>query len=660
VNRCALALAGLWGSLFLSFAALPVAAVEDVRVSWVQTPAGAAPLKTGTIGQTVLAPRYLEGMEVVESVLQRLGSAPHAVAPGFSVSTDPAYDPTGSRLLFAGRETPEAPFQIWQLADDAAMPTRVFGFDFDCVQPVPMPAGGVAFVSTAAGEYDEHGGTRSLSIFAWQPGWQAPQRITFNPSSDFEPAVLNDGRLVYSSWQHVGANWPRGNTALLVVNSDGTGVFPYHGNHQGSWLKRGVAATDSDILLHIEADAIGTLGGGSLFATNLNDSFAPATPVSTLEGFEVADVAMIDADSWIISARILDENDRFGLYLLDGNSLERLRHSGTVDALAPTVGVRSWAPDLRFSTVVEGTEYGYLLILDVRDTDRDLQAGAAPVASVRVIEALPTTNQNLGSTRFEEIEGREGEPLLTTRSPTGIVNSRILGEVPLAEDGSVYLKVPANRPIRIQLVDSEGFSALNERAWFWVRPNERRVCIGCHEDRELSPLNRAALAASRQPTDLMQPSDWQEINFVSDIKPILQETCAVASCHKPPHPTAAMNLSTEPCLSDTEAELSRIYEPAYASLFMRQPGKPWVVGGRRVHPGNARQSPLMWMLYGRALAPQYEPAPFERPMVAAHPGPMLPESELDLIRKWLDLGAPYCSAGAGGSSPNPSFSRRAE
>ena len=50
---------------------------------------------------------------------------------------------------------------------------------------------------------------------------------------------------------------------------------------------------------------------------------------------------------------------------------------------------------------------------------------------------------------------------------------------------------------------------------------------------------------------------------------------------------------------------------------------------------------MLWMLYGRPLAAQYEPAPFDRPLISPHPGPMLPEALLDLIRKWIDLGAPY-------------------
>jgi hypothetical protein len=102
-----------------------------------------------------------------------------------------------------------------------------------------------------------------------------------------------------------------------------------------------------------------------------------------------------------------------------------------------------------------------------------------------------------------------------------------------------------------------------------------------------------------------------------------------------------MNLSDDWVASLSDAEPSEPFSSAYINLLKPQKGKPLSVGGRRVHPGDARHSPLLWMLYGRALAAQYAPAPFERPLMSPHPGPMLPEARLDLFRKWVDLGAPF-------------------
>ena len=102
-----------------------------------------------------------------------------------------------------------------------------------------------------------------------------------------------------------------------------------------------------------------------------------------------------------------------------------------------------------------------------------------------------------------------------------------------------------------------------------------------------------------------------------------------------------MNLASNELCGEKDAVLAKQFGPPYANLLARQEGKPYDVGGRRIHPGDSRQSPLLWMLYGRILGPQYEPAPFERAINESHPGPMLPEEYLATIRRWIDLGAVY-------------------
>ena len=38
--------------------------------------------------------------------------------------------------------------------------------------------------------------------------------------------------------------------------------------------------------------------------------------------------------------------------------------------------------------------------------------------------------------------------------------------------------------------------------WIWLRPNERRGCIGCHEDHEMVPENRVPLAVKTSPVNI--------------------------------------------------------------------------------------------------------------------------------------------------------------
>ncbi len=628
--------------VLVALVALGATRAQGGQVAFVQVPRLASDGVGGGIANSILADRYLVGMRVAVAEVADIAASVQVVTQDFVCATDPAFSPDGTRLIFCGKRSPSDPLRIWELTERQPQPRLITSGDSDCVTPAQLANGGIVFASLASREYEEHGGRFSFSLYAHQIGADAPTRLTFNPSSDFDPAALPDGRVLYSSWQHVGNHhWPRGTVGLMLINADGTGVFPLTGNHRGPWLKRGSRPLDGDRVAFIQSDRFSEFGAGELVVTRLNDPFSAYEILVPKERFVVSGVAGLSDGRLLLSARPADgTRATFGLYIYEKGAVRLLYDDPESHELAPAVadGVRL---ESRFSTVVPGTLHGYLAVLNCYETDRNDQHPVRKdtIKAVRVIEGRPLRYDGTPGPAFLASAHGEAEPLVHPASATGYIPSRVLGEVPPAPDGSIYLKVPADRPLRLQLIDQDGFAVMNERAWFWVRPNERRVCIGCHANRELSPSNAVPLATRRAPTDLTDPSGWQTVSFRKDIHPIVRANCAVSDCHVPPTPTAGMNLSAERLWGGGDAAYADRFGPPYANLLARQENKPIEIGGRRVHPGDARSSPLLWMLYGRALAPQYKPAPFERPMLAAHPGPMLPQAQLELIRKWVDLGA---------------------
>ena len=65
----------------------------------------------------------------------------------------------------------------------------------------------------------------------------------------------------------------------------------------------------------------------------------------------------------------------------------------------------------------------------------------------------------------------------------------MLGETQVEVDGSFYLQLPSERPIRFELLGHKGESLQAERGWFWLKKGEQRVCVGCHAGPERSPEN---------------------------------------------------------------------------------------------------------------------------------------------------------------------------
>ncbi len=64
-----------------------------------------------------------------------------------------------------------------------------------------------------------------------------------------------------------------------------------------------------------------------------------------------------------------------------------------------------------------------------------------------------------------------------------------LGESPVESDGSFYLHVPSDKPLRFELLDKSGATVAAQKSWMWVRRGEQRVCVGCHAGPERAPDN---------------------------------------------------------------------------------------------------------------------------------------------------------------------------
>ena len=106
-------------------------------------------------------------------------------------------------------------------------------------------------------------------------------------------------------------------------------------------------------------------------------------------------------------------------------------------------------------------ETGYLFVIDVARTDNPelatLERGE--IAQLRVL-------------RVEDSGSRTA-----------------LSSVEPAEDGSVFLEVPADVPLALELLDPQGKVLAETHTPIWTRPNERRGCLGCHVSPAYAPPN---------------------------------------------------------------------------------------------------------------------------------------------------------------------------
>ena len=112
-------------------------------------------------------------------------------------------------------------------------------------------------------------------------------------------------------------------------------------------------------------------------------------------------------------------------------------------------------------------------------------------------------------------------------------NKRILGTVPVEEDGSAYFTVPAETFVYFQLLDADGMMIQSMRSGASVQSGERAACVGCHDQRRGAPPASASpvpLALRRKPSAL---GGWhgppREFSFMAEVQPVFTKHCA--ECH---------------------------------------------------------------------------------------------------------------------------------
>jgi hypothetical protein len=159
----------------------------------------------------------------------------------------------------------------------------------------------------------------------------------------------------------------------------------------------------------------------------------------------------------------------FGVYLYDsarGTRLPILNDPGTWDVLARPLMTREPPAQIEPSPP-NGYSTSSLLLgsLDVYDSSLDTFAPGS-IVKVRIIEGFSVEEGIPNMFGLTEDEG-----------------AALIGEIPIQTDRSWAALVPANIPLRIQVVDKYDLSLRNEPVWISGRPNESRMCGGCHEDR---------------------------------------------------------------------------------------------------------------------------------------------------------------------------------
>lgn len=373
------------------------------------------------------------------------GGSSKKLVPGFFASADPDISFNGTRILFAGKKAPADTWQIWEVAIDGSGLRQITKTKEDHVRPLYLPEEFVVYAR-------RHNGAFQIEKQPLDGG--NPLSLFHAPGNSLPTDVLGDGRILFESAYPMGGKIAE----IYTVYSDGSGVESYRCDH-GSPRFEGRQVSSGDIIFAKER-------GLGRFTSPLAHEDAIHAPKGEYAG-NVAE----SGGEWIVSHRA-EGKKHFELVWFNptSNSLTPLLTS-PADLLEPRIVAPRTVPN-RHPSALHDWKTANLLALNVYTSKSSFPKNS--VATVR----------------------------LYTMSDGG--ETKILGTAPVENDGSFYMKVPGDQPLKFELLDKQGRSLKKQEGWMWARAGEQRICVGCHAGPERAPDNvqPATLLRSIIPADL--------------------------------------------------------------------------------------------------------------------------------------------------------------
>jgi hypothetical protein len=350
----------------------------------------------------------------------------------------------GQRLIFSAQKEEGQLWQIYEM-ELASRKTRQVTFQEDnCTDPAYLPDGSIIFSSEQSDPVAGH----QFALYKIFPSGNV-DRLTHQPHYDLLSTVSRDGRIITVSSQVFPE---KTNAKLLALRPDGTKVSLYYQSPENmAPFSRGYETMDNKFVF-VEKGVT-----NDLISISLN------RPLSSREilysgnergGFHSAYPYL--SDSLIVSYRG-ENSDLYSISIFNSKSrsLGLVLFSDTeYHALEPVLNIKRSVPKKLPTRVDPTIDTGKMLCMNSNITDLDPEMDVSP-----------------HKMRINTLD-------------------RVLGHVEVEEDGSFYIEVDADTPIRFQALDISGNEILPPSSWLWVRPNESKGCVGCHADRELSPSNR--------------------------------------------------------------------------------------------------------------------------------------------------------------------------
>ena len=554
---------------------------------------------------------------------------------------DPDVHFDAERIVFAARHDRDDDYHIFEINADGSgltqLTTAPLVADFD---PLYLPDDSIVFSSTREPKYNMCSRDIAANLYRMEGDGANIHQITRNTLFENHADLLPDGRIVYHRWEYVDRNFGDAH-GLWTVSPDGTGQAVYWGNNTAVpgavYNPRAIPGTQQMLCtfgphhdrewgaLAIIDRRQGIDGRSAVVRTwppefinevRIGGSFDCDTTMRTVS-LKYEDPYPL-SDKYFLCSKMIGEGERTGIYLIDLFGNETLLHVEGAGCYDPMPLRPRERPPLIPSRRDFENQDGIFFVENVYEGTHMEGVEQGAVKFLRVVESPEKRHWSAGKWNGQGYTA----PGMNWH---GLENKRILGVVPVEEDGSAHFSVPSDTFVYFQLLDEDGLMIQSMRSGTVVQSGETTGCVGCHEDRLAAP---GQLPKPTPPLALLQGphsmNGWRgparDFGFAAEVQPVFDRCCV--ECHD--YGKAAgetLNLA---------ADRGLVFNTAYAELwkkgYVRCPG----AGPAEIQPANswgARVSPLFQELL--------------EPTAVEHADLDLTDEDLDRIATWLDLNGVY-------------------
>lgn len=364
------------------------------------------------------------------------------------------------------------------------------------------------------------------------------RRLTFDQDANWNPVVMNNGRVMYTRWEYTDLTHYY-SRIVMNMNPDGTEQKALYGS--GSMFPN--STFDIQPLPGQGSAFVGVISGhhgiarsGRLIVFDPAKSRKGAAgmvqeiPYRDREIVELIKDELVNGvwpqfvkptalnDKYFLVAAKLDSQDLWGIYLVDVfDNVTCLRKVEGEGYISPAIVRKSQTPPAIPDRVKLNDKEATVFIQDIYEGEGLKGIPRGTVKSLRLHAYEYAYVKTTSDHNWHGIQ-------------SGWDIKRMLGTVPVEEDGSAIFKIPANTPISIQPLDKDGVAIQWMRSWLTGQPGEVVSCIGCHEDQNQLPIPKRVMASQKAPNQLTAPEGGtRSFTFDLEIQPILDRACI--ACH---------------------------------------------------------------------------------------------------------------------------------